>query len=79
MQKQGIANQRFKRRTSWLFTSVVEELKLWITVLQIQPVIRAGIELGISDSKAGVLTTRPRCLPTCLYIKFVGLTLGLPE
>ena len=51
------------RLTTWLFTSVGEELKRGIAVLQIQSVVRAGIEPGISDSKCGVLTTRPRCLP----------------
>ena len=46
-----------------LLKSVGEELKLGFTVLQIQLVIRAGIEPGIPDSKPGILTTRPRCLP----------------
>ena len=33
-------------------------------MLQIQLVVRAGIEPGTLDSKSGFLTTRPRCLPT---------------
>ena len=37
-------------------------LKLGVSVLQIQLVVRAGIEPGTSDSKSGVLTTWPRSL-----------------
>ena len=51
-------------RTSCLFTSAVNELKIGITVLQIQLVVRAGIERGTSDSKYGILATRPRDLIT---------------
>ena len=51
------------RLTSWLFTSMVKELKLGIAVLQIQLVVRAGIEPMISDAKSSILTTPPRCLP----------------
>ena len=54
------------RLTSWLFTSVGKELKLWIAVLQFQLVFSAGIEPGTSDSKSGVLTTRPHFLNTSL-------------
>ena len=43
--------------TSRLLTSVEKGLKLKITVLQIQLVIRVGIEPAISDSKTAVLTT----------------------
>ena len=45
--------------TSCLFTNVVEELILGISVLQIQRVVRAEIEPGILDSKPSVLTTLP--------------------
>ena len=42
----GILNTDRIRLTNWLFTGVVEELKLGITVSQIQPVVRARIESG---------------------------------
>ena len=51
------------RLTSWIFTSMGKELKLGVTVLQIQRVVREGIEPRKSDSKLGILTTWPRCLP----------------
>ena len=43
------------RLTSWLFTTVGEELKLEITV-QILLAVRTGIEPGKLDSKCGVLS-----------------------
>ena len=62
------------RLTSWLFTTVGEELKLETTVLwQILLVVRTGIEPGKLDSKCGVLTIRPRCLVNWIYRMIDGL------
>ena len=35
----------------WLFASVVQEFKLQLAVLQIQRMVKAGSQLGISDSQ----------------------------
>ena len=58
----GLRTPNGRRQTSWLFTSVVEDLNLALTREEIQLALRAGLEYsGPQKCKFSALTTRPRC------------------
>ena len=58
----GLRTPNGRRQTSWLFTSVVEDLNLALTREEIQLALRAGLEYsGPQKCKFSDLTTRPRC------------------
>ena len=63
------------RQTSWLFTSMTEELNQGPLRNNSSLVVRAGLEPP--DFKSGALTTRPRCLPVCLQMDTRSLIITL--
>ena len=65
------------RQTSWLFTSVAEELNSGLPRTTLAKYCsERDLNPGPPDFKSGALTTRPRCLP-CLLEKSPETDCGL--